>query len=250
VTIAPADWYPDPTDPERVRYWDGSSWTEHFAPRLPAVSVGLGPTTPDGEPLAGWWLRGAARLIDGLVIGAINFIVTLPIQAQALREQFQQIDELERQLEQNPEAMPKFGDYFGTMFGADRPIWSFLAWLLVVVIYVGGMWRWRGATLGKLALGLRVRLRDSQGQLPWRAIGLRLIAFDVAVGTLDLLGRLIGPWQLIALVSVAGSIYLLVDVLWAAFDDKRQAIHDKLAGTNVVRVRWVRPAASSGVTGN
>jgi len=32
-------------------------------------------------------------------------------------------------------------------------------------------------------------------------------------------------------------LYSLLDVLWPLWDDKKQAIHDKIAGTNVVRVR-------------
>jgi hypothetical protein len=27
----PADWYPDPTGQKRLRYWDGSTWTDHVA---------------------------------------------------------------------------------------------------------------------------------------------------------------------------------------------------------------------------
>lgn len=27
MTTAPADWYPDPANDARLRYWDGSAWT-------------------------------------------------------------------------------------------------------------------------------------------------------------------------------------------------------------------------------
>ncbi len=30
---APAAWFPDPEDPTQYRYWDGTAWTEHRAPR-------------------------------------------------------------------------------------------------------------------------------------------------------------------------------------------------------------------------
>jgi Protein of unknown function (DUF2510) len=30
---APAKWYPDPNNASQWRYWDGSVWTEHYAPR-------------------------------------------------------------------------------------------------------------------------------------------------------------------------------------------------------------------------
>lgn len=29
----PPNWYPDPDDDSRYRYWDGDKWTEHYAPR-------------------------------------------------------------------------------------------------------------------------------------------------------------------------------------------------------------------------
>lgn len=31
AAAAPADWYPDPTGSARVRYWNGSEWTDHTA---------------------------------------------------------------------------------------------------------------------------------------------------------------------------------------------------------------------------
>lgn len=30
---AQAGWYDDSTDPTRLRFWDGTSWTNHYAPR-------------------------------------------------------------------------------------------------------------------------------------------------------------------------------------------------------------------------
>jgi hypothetical protein len=33
-----ADWYPDPSAPGQVRFWDGAAWTEHVKP-VPAVPV-------------------------------------------------------------------------------------------------------------------------------------------------------------------------------------------------------------------
>ena len=37
-TQAPADWYPDPSNPGSLRYWDGQEWTEHtHTPEAPVV---------------------------------------------------------------------------------------------------------------------------------------------------------------------------------------------------------------------
>ncbi len=37
-STAPPDWYPDPADESQHRYWDGSAWTEHRAPRYAEAS--------------------------------------------------------------------------------------------------------------------------------------------------------------------------------------------------------------------
>ena len=35
--VAPADWYPDPADPARLRYWDGTGWTTRLLEQTPKV---------------------------------------------------------------------------------------------------------------------------------------------------------------------------------------------------------------------
>ncbi|SBS69831.1 DUF2510 domain-containing protein [uncultured Microbacterium sp.] len=43
----PAGWYPDPTDPSRVRWWDGSYWGQQAAPAgAAAPPVDAAPTVP------------------------------------------------------------------------------------------------------------------------------------------------------------------------------------------------------------
>jgi len=38
VSSAPADWYADPHEPTRLRYWDGTRWTGYLVDREhPAV---------------------------------------------------------------------------------------------------------------------------------------------------------------------------------------------------------------------
>ena len=38
--LAPAEWYPDPANPARLRYWDGSGWTKHILHETPAHRSG------------------------------------------------------------------------------------------------------------------------------------------------------------------------------------------------------------------
>lgn len=35
----PAGWYPDPEDPAQLRYWDGTTWTDHRHPVEPAAAA-------------------------------------------------------------------------------------------------------------------------------------------------------------------------------------------------------------------
>ena len=41
--LPPADWYPDPEDPDQYRYWDGTAWSEHRAPRYAEDADAGGP---------------------------------------------------------------------------------------------------------------------------------------------------------------------------------------------------------------
>ncbi|MXY12382.1 MAG: DUF2510 domain-containing protein [Acidimicrobiaceae bacterium] len=43
--LPPADWYTDPEDESQYRYWDGSSWTEHRAPRIIDTDAEAGDAT-------------------------------------------------------------------------------------------------------------------------------------------------------------------------------------------------------------
>ena len=77
-----------------------------------------------------------------------------------------------------------------------------------------------------MAVGIAVRLRDVPGNPPGLAVAKRY-GFDIAlsvVGVVPLVGTLAG-------------FVALINYLWPLWDDKKQALHDKVAATNVVRVR-------------
>jgi uncharacterized RDD family membrane protein YckC len=232
-----AGWYPDPdpasTDqPGRLRYWDGAAWTEqvqapapqpmpypetfgqpqagYYSPALGYPQVGYydvpnRETTPDGVPLAGWWWRVLALLLDGVILIPFYAIAAVPLLAARWDDISQWSDDMQYAADNNL---------------SDPPLpWVFyvliVATFCVSLLYQFLFLLWKQATPGKLITGLRVRLRD-RPELPAGAIGLRLLA-----------GFLVG------LCSIAA----LLDYLWPLWDDKRQALHDKMAKTNVVRVR-------------
>lgn len=258
--VRAAGWYPDPQPPvpgsaPQQRYWDGQGWTAHVAPieqpstypsvqqqsaypsaaqqpayaAYPATSASSAyatpgrPTTPDGVPLAGWWHRVGASVIDYLILMLVVGALTLPL----IRD-----------------ILGAFGDYFDAAMtaadeglaapstaGFEREIAGSAVAIGAVAFVVGlaytvGFLLWKQATPGKLAVGLRVRLRE-RPELPFSAIIARWATQSGAPGLLGL----------VPLVGFLASLFSLVNVLWPLWDDKNQAIHDKVAKTNVVRTR-------------
>ena len=80
--------------------------------------------------------------------------------------------------------------------------------------------RLRGATVGKLAAGVRVRAWDRDGRPTW--------------------AQAFGRWvtrEAVQVVPVIGLPYWVLDSFWLLWDQRRQCLHDKLPGTVVVRAR-------------
>ena len=240
MTQAPAGWYPDPVPPQPgqpplLRYWDGRVWTEHVHPAAPPTAwppyagqeVAPGPTTPDGVPLSGWWRRVGAYVIDSLVVGGVTLVVTIRQQLQVQQD----LNDLMRRFTDEAErsTAPDLGAFFRDYVDIALPllrltaIVSFLAW----AVYSSLMLRFKGATVGKMAVGIAVRLRERPGQLPWSTILVRVVAQHGVVLT-----AAVTP-----ILYQAFIWFPYLDPLWAAWDKKRQAIHDKVARTNVVMAR-------------
>jgi uncharacterized RDD family membrane protein YckC len=74
-------------------------------------------------------------------------------------------------------------------------------------------WIYRQATPGKMAIGARI--------------------VDAQTGRRPTNGQLIGRY----FAYIVSTIPLLFGFIWVAFDSRKQAVHDMLAGTVVVRPR-------------
>jgi uncharacterized RDD family membrane protein YckC len=83
-------------------------------------------------------------------------------------------------------------------------------WLIVLAAYGALMWKLKGTTIGGLVCGLKVVRRDG-AELNW----------DTAIV------RALGCFLSMVVVGLG--------FLWIVFDEDRQAWHDKIAGTLVVR---------------
>lgn len=234
-------WYPDPLDAARERYWDGQSWTHELrnpAEIQPATSTWQprqqpvapsdnwaggasmaavqGPQTTDGYPLAGWWQRVGANLIDGLAILALTLLAGAPL-LPGLVDAFQgwysdawYAATVGRSMPDYTD--PKYGiiDSYTTIFLINRGVGMLYSTALQVT---------KGATLGMLALGLRV-VPEGEGTrqrgLPLMTAIIRNLVFGVA-----------------GLFWVAQ----LVNCLAPLATRKRQALHDMPARTQVIKTR-------------
>jgi uncharacterized RDD family membrane protein YckC len=227
----PAGWYPDPQAPrgypQGVRWWDGQQWTDVAQPAapqgVPPYVPTTAPTTPDGEPLAGWGIRLGAYVIDALLVSIVAAMIGAPFLGKILDaygDLFRDTIHASETGSARPNQMDVYSEIWLPLIG--------LALLSIVLnfIYQVGFLRWRAATPGKLMLGLRVRLREQPGPLAWETILRRWVSQ-------------FGP-NLLSLIPVLGLIaglYPWLDGLWPLWDERRQALHDKFARTNVVRTR-------------
>jgi uncharacterized RDD family membrane protein YckC len=239
-----AGWHPDPVPPQpgqppQLRYWDGTRWTEHVAPAsqpAPAtqpyaaypsypVTPGTGydgrATTPDGVPLAGWWQRVLALIIDAILIGIVGGIIAFPW----IRDVFDSYrDWFDEALNSNGGSTPDTNQLQSDTAGPLAVIGAIN--LVLGFVYNVGFLMWKQATPGKLVLGLRVRLRETPGPM---TIGTVLLRWLGQYG--------IGIIGLVPFIGGISFFYTLLDYLWPLWDDKKQAVHDKIAKTNVVRTR-------------
>jgi uncharacterized RDD family membrane protein YckC len=98
---------------------------------------------------------------------------------------------------------------------------------LVTLAYQTGFLKAFQATPGKMVLGIAVRSVDHPGPMAWGTV-LRRWAGQYGV-------------QVLTLVPIVGQLvlglYALADSLWPLWDGRRQALHDKIGQTLVVRTR-------------
>lgn len=163
-------------------------------------------------------------------------LLTLPAQLDIQQRLRVERLRLQEQLERG--STDALGDFWRATLElyAEHALALFLAPALLAIGYHAGFLRWRGATPGKLACGLRVRRRDADGRLPWRVIAARL-GIQFAVPWLALLLGVASALVVgFALAYVVLSVFTLIDPLWA-IGPRRQALHDRAARTIVVTTR-------------
>ena len=165
---------------------------------LSRVMAGDAAASPSTWHYGGFWIRFGARMIDSLVMG-----VPLLILFAAL------IPNLMRVGNQSPS--PAFAAFTLSFF---------LIYFLIVIFYEVLLLRYQGATLGKMACGLKV-VRPDGRSLGWGVSFGRFFMWNVAT---------IG-------IPYLNMILMLVSGIMAGTDQEKRALHDRVCDTRVIYKR-------------
>lgn len=249
---APGGWYPDPVDAAQERYWDGWQWSRNTRPResssrrpAPARIGGFGaervidggrpvdaaplpgtaatrpvPRTSDGVPLAGWWWRVLAVVIDNMITSTLTAIILGPIYLKLVKSVSEILAAILAAARAGQTTPPPVA--ITELLSARDQLIVLVVSLAVQMVYLAGFWRWKAATPGKLVCGLRIVPFDqgrSRERLPWRAILVR-----AAIWVLPEASNWLLPLR-------------FIDALYPLFNPQRLAIHDLAARTQVVKIR-------------
>lgn len=154
-------------------------------------------------PYAGFWLRLIALIIDGIVVSIVEFIVFVPL-LSALGLGF-----VGAMSDMDMEEPGNIVGLVGAIVAAAGAYWILAT--AIQILYFSIMESSNSqATLGKMAMGIKVT--DMQG------------------GRLDFTKAFLRNF-----CKLISNFTLLIGYIMAGFTEKRQALHDLIAGALVVK---------------
>jgi uncharacterized RDD family membrane protein YckC len=215
----PAPWNQPPASPQFPGAPQQGQWHQ------PAYAS-AGPATPDGQPLAGYAQRFGAFVLDWILQLVLGVLAGAYFLARAMGDYLTEIDRAMQDMEEG--GTP---DLFALSESVDQSwlaAYSITAIIVFLAYQVFFLTRY-GATPGKMATNISVRLKARPGRPPLQAV-LRRVGLPAVLFAL----------QLLPLLGFFGIIARLLDLVWPSWDKDRQALHDKVAGTVVVTGRQPR----------
>ena len=162
------------------------------------MASGAAAVSPRGWHYGGFWMRFGARMIDGFVLGVPLVIIFALMIPNLLKTQG------------NP-SNPAFGAF------AAFSLSIFLGYFVVLICYEVLMLKYRGATLGKMACGLKV-VRTDGSSLGWGVSFGRFFMWNIVTSGIPYLN----------------SILMLISGIMAGTDSEKRALHDRVCDTRVV----------------
>jgi uncharacterized RDD family membrane protein YckC len=166
-----------------------------------------GPVDSQGRPLAEWWQRLVAILIDSVILGIVTGIISAVIIATGHYH-------------------GNGNGFFSTNLDARHVIAGLITFIIDLGYFAflnGGE---KGQTIGMMALGITVRDTNTGRPIDPQRAGLRIF--------------ILYPGILLRWIPVLGAIagvYTIVAGLSPLWDSKREGWHDKVAKTTVIKVR-------------
>ena len=197
------------------------------------------PAAPADLVLASAWERLLAMSMDWLLILGASFLLLHEQMTQLLRR-FQSVLTAAQTFGNGAEqtALTNFEKDPATV---SALVSYFLLAFLMALVYFWALEATGGATLGKRVLGLRVVRAADQSPAGIWAAGVRTIVFLLgpAIFTFSPSIGVVGA----ALISLVGAALWFADSLVLATDPQKRSLHDKLAGTIVIRRAPARPSS-------
>jgi uncharacterized RDD family membrane protein YckC len=184
--------------------------------------------------IAAPWQRVAASILDWtiiLVVSVLAFwspLVRVWRELQAITSNYQDLG--------SPAAQAAINNIARDPSNQHALLYWFLGVFGIALAYYWVQHAAWGATIGKRALGVRVVQAGDRSRIGVKAAGIRAVTF------------LVGPAVFLMLASpinVVGGVLWAADTGLALLDPRAQCLHDKLAGTVVIRQRWLDNQARS-----
>jgi uncharacterized RDD family membrane protein YckC len=165
-----------------------------------------------GRPLADWWKRFVAYLLDGLILAVPTWILEITVFSIAIPFSVQQGTCSQSPPFQQCTQTFNGGAFIGSFLGLAALVLALQG--LYFVLMVGGR---RGQTVGMMALGIAVR--DAEA--------------DTSIGY----GRAVVRYLVIFALALFCFIAQVIDFLSPLWDARRQAWHDHAARSVVTDLR-------------
>ena len=162
------------------------------------MASGGSAVSPLGWHYGGFWMRFGARFIDGIVLGVPLLIFATLVMRDLIR---------------TPGAASTPALAAIAAFG----ITFFLCYFVALICYEVLFLRYRGATPGKMACGLKV-VRTDGSSLGWGACTGRFVMWNVVTSGI--------PYLNLILILISG--------IMAGTDGEKRALHDRVCDTRVV----------------
>jgi uncharacterized RDD family membrane protein YckC len=165
------------------------------------MASGAAGASPLAWRYGGFWIRFGARFVDGLVLGVPLVIVALMF-----------IPALVRAGNQARAGTPVNPAFLGLGF-----IGFMLVFFLLAACYEVLMLKYRSATLGKSACGLKV-IRSDGGELSWGVCVGRFFMWNVVTSG----------------IPYVNTVLMIVSSIMLGVDDEKRALHDRVCDTRVI----------------